>query len=304
MSQGPLESFLVPAQPGRLESSQDGTLRVWAPAKINLNLLVGPKRPDGYHRLDSIVARITLYDEILVRRREDGRISFRCRGADCGADQDNLALRAARLLGERFGAGGADISLIKHIPPGRGLGGGSSDAAAVLLAINELWDLGAGAEELCSLAGRLGSDVPLFVGPPAARMTGRGEVLQAIPVHPFAAVLVLPDFACSTGQVYRAFDAAPPPDGTQLDAALLREKPSRWRGLLENQLAPAAAKVAPRLGEMLDRLGNCLPQGVCLTGSGSAMFALCDDPAEAATVLARVPADVRSSCLVVRNNPW
>ena len=122
----------------------DGGLRVAAPAKINLDLLVGPRRPDGYHDIDSLVAKITLYDELAARLREDGPVGLHCEGLDCGPIEENLALRAARLLAERAGrrVGGAEIRLAKAIPPGRGLGGGSSDAAAALVALDELWRLG------------------------------------------------------------------------------------------------------------------------------------------------------------------
>ena len=211
-------------------------LRVHAPAKINLNLLVAPRGEDGYHPIDSIVTRIALYDEIDLLPRRDAALRLTCPGADCGADEQNLALRAARLLAEGREVGGVDITLTKRIAAGRGLGGGSSDAAAVLAGLRALWGLNVNDDELSSLGGELGSDVPLFLGPPAARMTGRGEKLQRVAVHSLVAVVISPDFMCATADVYRAFDDAPPPMGEQIDMRLFAKPPSQWRGLLVNQL--------------------------------------------------------------------
>jgi 4-diphosphocytidyl-2-C-methyl-D-erythritol kinase len=289
----------------RLEPLQGGGLRVLAPAKINLNLLVAPRGQDGYHPLDSFVAKVTLYDEIELRPRPDGQIAFGCRGADCGKDEDNLALRAARLMRDFApAAAGADIRLTKRIPPGAGLGGGSSDAAAVLAGLNELWNLSHSREQLMQAAERLGSDVPLFLGPPAARMTGRGQRIEEVQVHPFRAVLLMPGCPCSTAEVYQKFDLKPEPAASQLDARLLAGPPSGWRRLLQNQLCLPACNVSPKLAEVWRRLTGRGDQLVCLTGSGSTLFMLCDDDHEAAAVLAAIPQDLRPCCLVVRNNPW
>lgn len=291
----------------RIELLPEGQVRARAPAKINLNLLVGPRRADGCHGLDSIVAKVTLYDVIDLRPRDDGEISFSCAGADCGPDDDNLVPRAANLLAtrRRAAAQGADIALVKGIPAGTGLGGGSSDAAAVLLALNDLWRLGLDRAGLAEIAAGLGADVPLFLGGPAARISGRGEHVAAIEVHPFTAVLFLPDFTCSTAAVYRAFDKDPPPPAGPPDPALIAARPpSQWRGLLVNQLAPAARRVCPALGRLWDELSEALPLPVHLTGSGSGLFVLCDGDRELRTVLSAVPAQLSAICRQVRPNPW
>jgi 4-diphosphocytidyl-2-C-methyl-D-erythritol kinase len=293
----------------------DGGLRLAAPAKINLNLLVGPLRADGYHQLDSYVARIALYDDVELRPRADGRLRFRCGGADCGPDEQNLALRAARLMsGRRAAAGlprrrrrepGADVTLVKRIAPRSGLGGGSSDAAAVLRGLNELWDMALRSRGLRELAQSLGSDVPLFLGPPAARMTGRGDRLTAVHVRPFWAVLCLPDESSPTPEVYRAHDADPPARRTQVPAEVLAtERPSAWAHRLVNQLAPAALRLRPQLAELRDELAAAAGRPIHLTGSGSAMFILCDAPGDAAAVFARLRQGLRRLCVVVRSNPW
>jgi len=317
---------VLPVLP-RTEAIANG-LRVRAPAKLNLNLLVGLRRADGFHDLDSVVAKVTLYDEIELRPRGDGQITFSCTGADCGSDERNLALLAARLLAEetkdnvrmaaqtmcRHGAlrrtkrgVGVDIALSKRIPPGKGLGGGSSDAAAVLMALNELWDLRLPQAELSALAAELGSDVPLFLGPPTLRITGRGERVAPARVHPFLAVLYLPGFSCPTAEVYRSFDelAKAPPAPRKLGMRAVRERPpSRWRHLLRNDLAPAARRICRELGRVWDDLARRARRPVQMTGSGSALFVLCDDEDEAAAVLGEMPQDVRRQCLLVQQNRW
>jgi len=275
-----------------------------AAAKINLNLLVGRRRDDGFHEIDSLAARITLYDHVRLSARDDGRIGFTCTGADCGSDEDNLALLAARLLSQIAPERGADVLLAKGIPPGSGLGGASADAAAVLAGLCELWGANVSAGQLFELALRLGSDVPFFLGPPAARMTGRGDLIEPVNVHPFWAVLYLGGPACPTTAVYRAFDQLSRSPCEQVDPASLAQPPSRWRGVMRNQLLPAARGVSGELGRALDRLSESLPAPVCMTGSGGALFVLCDDLAEARAVLHRVPADMRGGCCIVRSNVW
>lgn len=299
----PSADVLSGPQP-RLRTLGDGALQLAAPAKINLNLLVGPPRQDGYHPIDSFVAKVTLYDHLRLSPRDDGHIVLHCTGADCGDPADNLALRAARLLAETRTVPGATMELAKHIPPGSGLGGGSSDAAAALVGLNELWGLGLPPERLVEAAGQLGSDVPLFLGPQASRMTGRGETLTAVPAYPFWAVLLLLDSPCPTAEAYRAFDRLPCQPQQQLDPSVLASPPSRWRGRMRNQLLDAAFGVCEPLGAAYERLCRVLPVPVSMTGSGSALFALCDDLLEVQKVYAAVPQDLRGGCRIVVGNDW
>jgi 4-diphosphocytidyl-2-C-methyl-D-erythritol kinase len=285
----------------------DGILRVAAPAKINLDLYVGPRRADGYHPVDSVVAKVTLYDDLLLRGRLDGEITLRVDGADCGPLERNLALRAAHRLAEETDTPfGADIHLTKAIPPGRGLGGGSSDAAAVLAGLARMWRVKLPAERVAELAAELGSDVPLFLGSPAARITGRGERLQPVAIHPFVALLHVPDIACSTRDVYRRFDELPPPirSADQRDLrAMGRRPPSRWRRGLHNDLAPAACAVGKEFAGLFERLRECLGGDLAMTGSGSAMFVLCDDEEEAARMERRLPNGLPGRTVLVRLSP-
>jgi 4-diphosphocytidyl-2-C-methyl-D-erythritol kinase len=231
-------------------------------------------------------------------------VTLACTGADCGAEQRNLAYRAAQILAEGRDVPGVDISLVKSIPPGGGVGGGSSDAAAVLVALRTLWKLDLSNADLAGMAAELGSDVPLFLGGPASRMTGRGEHLEPVTVHPFLAVLILPGFACPTGEVYRAFDEAPAPKAPPLSLDTLRAPPSVWRRHLVNDLAAAAGRVCPELACLYAKLSDAVAPPVCLTGSGSTMFVLCDDPPEAAATAAAIRGVTDSEVLVVEQNPW
>ncbi|MBN1554047.1 MAG: 4-(cytidine 5'-diphospho)-2-C-methyl-D-erythritol kinase [Phycisphaerae bacterium] len=278
--------------------------RLHAPAKINLNLLVGPLREDGFHPVDSCVAGISLYDPIDLQPRNDGKITLVTEGLSCGPAEENLAYRAALLLAKGRDVPGVEIRLVKNIPPGGGLGGGSSDAASVLRGLNELWDLNLSNERLCAMGASLGSDVPFFLGSPAGRMTGRGEILEPIDVFPFWAVLILPGLACSTAAVYRAFDDQPAPRDEPPPVELLTQPPSDWRDRLVNHLMQPAFAVCPPLAKLHERLTRALPAPVHLTGSGSSLFVLCDAAAEARRIFEAVPADLQPLCKIVRRNSW
>ncbi len=291
----------------RDEPVADGALLWRAPAKINLTLRVIGRRDDGYHELDSIVAKVTLYDELIFRPRRDGQIRLTCSGLDCGAAEDNLVLRAAKLLSER--QTGADIELTKRIPAGAGLGGGSSDAAAVLPALNQLWKLNLPKERLASLAEKIGSDVPLFFDGPAVRIRGRGEQVEPVKVHPFTALLYLPESHCSTADVYAAYKAISSQQSTiptepRVGNPQFERHPSHWRGELFNDLQAAAMQVCPPLAEISSRLAEAAGLPVHMTGSGSAMFIICGDRLEAQSAAERLPDKMKNRCRIVLSNPW
>jgi len=287
-----------------MQTLQNGGLRLVAPAKINLNLLVAPRREDGYHPIDSCVARVTLYDDIVLRPLRQPQIRLRCTGADCGPQEQNLAYRAAEQLTGRAGKGGVAIELHKVVPPQSGLGGGSSDAATVLEGLNRLWGLGLAREELMAAGAALGSDVPLFFGPPSARMTGRGERVEPLEIHPFWAILCLPGISCSTAEVYRGADAIGPRISPQLAPDVLAKAPSVWRSRLENQLAPTAERLCPELRSLRNRLTRQTGLPASMTGSGSAMFLLCNSRQEALSAAERLDEDLQRLCLIVQSNPW
>ncbi|MBN2446828.1 MAG: 4-(cytidine 5'-diphospho)-2-C-methyl-D-erythritol kinase, partial [Phycisphaerae bacterium] len=152
-----------------------------SPAKINLTLAVLGTRPDGFHVLESLVALLEFGDTIDFTPRTDDQLDLACPHPDVPADGSNLILRAAERLREVAGRQcGVDIKLDKRIPPGSGLGGGSSNAATTLAALNEIWELGLSSEQLSGIAAELGSDVPLFLRGPLSIIRGRGEMVQPV----------------------------------------------------------------------------------------------------------------------------
>ena len=295
---------MLPAMPRSCPLDAGGLL-LHAPAKINLNLLIAPRGPDGFHPIDSMVAKVTLYDTIELRPRSDGQVVLTCSGADCGPSEQNLVTRAAVLMAEGRGVRGVDIKLTKVIPPGAGLGGGSSDAAAALWGLGEVWGLELGAADMAAMAAELGSDVPLFLGPPAVRITRRGECVERLEVGEFAAIIVMGGGICSTVEVYEAYDRLGAGASEQLDAGLLAAgPPSLWRGRLHNDLTEAARRVCPELSVLGNRVGAAVDAPVHMTGSGSAMFILCDDVMEAGRVISRLDDDLQDMCVIVGRNPW
>ena len=241
-------------------------------------------------------------DALHIEPRDDGRISLDCIGPDVGPVEENLAYRAAVRLAAQAPAGcGAALTLTKRIPAGGGLGGASSDAAATLAALNESWQLHLAPEQLAEIAAELGSDVPLFLAGSACRMTGRGDLVQPIDLHSFAAVLATPPIHCPTPDVYRAFDAQPAPMGEPLPPDLWLQPPSTWRDRLANQLAEPALRVRPALRTLRDRLIDAAGLPVHVTGSGSAMFILFDSESDARSALDTLPEDLRTLCQTVHS---
>jgi len=287
------------------EALGDGSILWRAPAKLNLALRILARRPDGFHELDSIVAKVTLYDDLVFGRRDDGRTRLTC-PADCGPDERNLVVRAADALRRRAGgAPGAEIVLTKRIPVGAGLGGGSSDAAATLRALNDLWGLRLPGRNLADLAAEIGSDVPLFLGPAAARIGGRGQRLLPIEVHPFFALVHTPALACDTAAVYAAHDGLPhAPGGAAIDPDAFRRPASTWADQCVNDLQPAAARLCPPLPGIADALADATGLSVHLTGSGSALFCLADTAARARRAADALPDALRARSRIVSLNPW
>jgi 4-diphosphocytidyl-2-C-methyl-D-erythritol kinase len=268
-------------------------IRVSAPAKINLYLHVVGRREDGYHELDSLVAFADIAD--IVTARPAAGLSLAIDGpfaaALAGGAADNLVLRAASLLAARFGVtAGAALRLTKNLPVASGIGGGSSDAAAALRALQSLWNIAASPDEFAALAARLGADVPVCLLARTAWLGGIGEVLAAAPdLPPVAIVLVNPGIALSTPSVFNARSGAfsapgrfaeEIPDAAALAAALRRRR---------NDLAAPAIGLVPAIGEVLARLGAC--DGALLarmSGSGATCFGLFADDAAARAAAARL----------------
>lgn len=172
-------------------------------AKINLNLFVLEKRDDGFHEIDSIMQTISLADDINFMESESG-IQLEISGASLPADENNLVIKAARLLADHCKVkNGAKICLTKTIPVGAGLGGGSSNAAAALIGLNRLWNLRLSVNELCELGTQLGSDVPFFFNGGTCRITGRGEKIEQISDVSGIYLIIWPAVSVSTGEAYK-----------------------------------------------------------------------------------------------------
>lgn len=256
-------------------------MQVQAPAKINLTLRVLGKRPDGYHELESVMQLLTLADVLTIEHAEELR--FTC-SEPVLEGEDNLVMRAARLLHTRCSrAHGAHIHLEKHIPAQAGLGGGSSDAATTLAALNEFWEVRLTQDELMALGAELGSDVPFFLNGPAAVVRGRGEKVTHIS-HNLTAHLVIakPSAGLSTPAVYEQLHAHPFTPTPHDDLATIRMRTALLQGdlpgvvsALVNDLEGPALVMLPELMRLRERMlqEGCL--AVLLCGSGSAVFGIC-----------------------------
>ncbi len=246
----------------RIQTLPDNRLQIHAPAKLNLGLRVFPARPDGFHDLETWMVPLSWHDTLTISN--DGPLHLQITGRAQNIPTDlakNLVGRAALKLAAAAGIQPrGTITLHKVLPPGGGLGGGSSDAANALLALNHAWNLHWPEEQLITLAAELGSDVPFFIPGRASLCTGRGEVMTDLrgKAGPLFAILLIPPMGCPTKDVYAAFDR-----GEQHDASL-RNKPTDWvraasaaadelLELLVNDLEPAAFFVAPWLKELRSR---------------------------------------------------
>ena len=260
-----------------MTAARTPSLTVLAPAKLNLSLRVKGRRPDGYHELDAPTVPLDLCDEVTVALRPDRRIASAWRLPGVPPRRE-LAWRAARLLAdEARPARGVDVAVVKRIPAGAGLGGGSSDAAAVLLACNRLWGAGFSRARLAALGLRLGADVPFFVHCRQARLRGRGERLAPLrPPRTGWAAVAVPRGRVSTAAAF---------------AALREGGTHRMGGLvpLANDLGPAAQMLCPEITAVL-RILRRVAGEARLSGSGSACFALLPTRRAAAAAAAALAA--------------
>lgn len=281
-------------------------VEVRAPAKVNLFLEVLGKRPDGFHEIATLMVAVSLYDVLDLEEAAPGTLRLECHHPTLTAGSENLVLRAARLLQTRSGTKrGAAMRLTKRIPLEAGLGGGSSDAAAVLAGLNELWQLHYNREELARLGGELGSDVPFFFSTPAAWCTGRGEIVTPVQLgRPLEFVLIHPGFGLATAAVYRGVQVPTQPlDGAELRRAVAEGNSEALGRQLHNRLQPAAEQLNSQLTSWLNRLRTLAPAGVAMSGSGSTLFALCRDRWEAIRIARELRA-LETSAKLAGDSGW
>jgi len=269
-------------------------IRVPAPAKINLTLAVLGKRPDGFHELESWVTLIDWHDEIVVQARRGGLVlSVTGMGAEAPPAETNLVWKAAICLAEAAGIeASAHVELVKRLPIGAGLGGGSSDAGSTLLALNHVWGLHWPAGRLAEVAAGIGSDVPLFIASAERRnvalasqqfiLRGRGERLEALESGWQGwVVVVVPGFGIPTAEVYRRHAALRAPPAARRPWETLPAGAAGLSRSLFNDLEPAAMAMEPRLAELHGKLDMLGGRPVRMTGSGSCLFSIMDSQAEA-----------------------
>jgi len=259
-------------------------LKIKAPAKVNWYLEIPGKRPDGFHEIYTVMQAIDLCDDIVVQDRSDATLSLTC-NIDLGPVETNLVYRAARLLQtEQAPRRGASIALTKRTPHGAGLGGGSSDASATLVALNRLWALGLGADRLRELAANIGSDCAFFIDGGTALCTGRGEQVQQLHDQPGLPVVILyPNEVCPTKEVYA--DLAKGLNYAQPDCYLFhvfegQADPAKLALVVTNRLQASALRVSKRLAEVWGQTAQ--ENGVLVrfvSGSGSSVAFLMSNAA-------------------------
>jgi 4-diphosphocytidyl-2-C-methyl-D-erythritol kinase len=269
-----------------------------APAKINLFLRVLRKRADGYHDIVSLMQKISLYDELSFSPRPRG-IVLNCPGSNLPTDDNNSIVRAAKsIFAYCKYSSGVEITLIKKIPMTAGLGGGSSDAATTLMALNEMCSLKLKKNELIKIGAKIGADVPFFIFENAALASGIGDKLKTVHVPPeINLILVKPDFGLSTKMVYES-----------LNLRLTRGKNnySMPRNLhlgdiikgLHNDLESVSLKMHPELAELKQMLLRCGALGALMSGSGPTVFGVFENGKEAKEALKNIKKENTGLCQV------
>jgi 4-diphosphocytidyl-2-C-methyl-D-erythritol kinase len=263
-------------------------------AKLNLYLKILAKRRDGYHNLETIFERIDLADRVILKSRRDNRIKINTDSALIPKGRANLALRAATLLKNNFKVRcGADIKIIKRIPVAAGLGGGSSNAASVLVGLNKLWRLRLSRKKLISLGKSLGADVPFFIHNSSfARGRGKGDrvfSLKSLSNTRFWHILVVPRSRVSTASAYQKWDkiaqkvrlTSPDSNVNILISALKRKDFSLISKGLFNSLEEASIKLYPEIRRIKERLSSLGLQSILMSGSGPAVFGMVSSRKEA-----------------------
>jgi 4-diphosphocytidyl-2-C-methyl-D-erythritol kinase len=287
----------------------DDKLLVRAPAKINLSLLIAGKRPDGFHEIETVMAKVDLYDELLFEKSDGGGISLVCDGKyKVAADKDNFVYKAAEIVCESVKIKpDIKITVTKNIPIGAGLGGGSSDAAATLLGLNKFLNLELSDEKLHDMAASLGSDMNFFLGSPLAFCTGRGEKIQKIgKIFPFTAILFMPNVSVSTKRVYVNYGH---------DEKLYKELSRTINGLIKeknvdllarmcaNMLANSCFNLHHELADFKSRIEGLGVPNITLSGSGSTMYCLLTSE-ESVERYQTAITSVGCDYVVVNNNRW
>ena len=265
------------------------TITCPAPAKLNLFLHVVGRRADNYHQLQTLFRFIDLHDTLHFTLRKDGAVR-RTNAIEGVAEEQDLCVRAARLLQSETGCAlGVDIAVEKHIPLGGGLGGGSSDAATALIALNRLWSLGLPRARLMQLGLRLGADVPVFVFGKNAFAEGVGEELHAYPLPEAWYVVLFPPVRVPTAEIF----ARPELTRNTVSITMRALSEGQCEQQLRNDLQPVVCDIYPEVGHhitWLNGFGKAM-----MTGSGACVFAEFASRSQAEAVLQQLPHDMRGA---------
>ncbi|MBI5971181.1 MAG: 4-(cytidine 5'-diphospho)-2-C-methyl-D-erythritol kinase [Deltaproteobacteria bacterium] len=257
------------------------------PAKVNLFLKVLGKRPDGYHEISTLMQPVSLCDEMLVEIENGSGVEVICSANEIPSGPSNLAYKAAELFLKKTGIGKkVKLSIVKHIPVGAGLGGGSSDAATVLIALNSMTGAGVSEDALMRRGAQLGSDAPFFILKSSALAAGRGTELKRVTLPRYHYVLVNPGFPVSTAWAYNNLDLTKIAQDYNLShSALALSSPDNegaLKRLLINDLETATIAAHPVLARLKDTLLDNGADGALMSGSGPTVFGVFVDRDSAA----------------------
>ncbi len=279
------------------------TVEERAHAKINLWLEVLGRRDDGYHELETIMHEVDLADRLVVAKRSEG-VTLSVDDPTLPTGGENLVVKAVRALEEAVGRSlPCHVTLEKRIPAGGGLGGGSSDGAAVLRALRRLYDLAVEDRELERIAAEFGSDTSFFVRGGTAFCRGRGERIEhhGGPPVPLNWVLLFPGFPIATASVFGALALTESPrEGYDVLSVLERSDVASLRRCLFNRLEEAVRRLHPRIAEWLDAMAD---RGLRVSGSGSTLFLLANDAAEAEGLVKEIEERWGLKALATRSAP-
>ena len=263
-------------------------LYVKAPAKINLTLDVLYKRPDNFHEVEMVMTTVDLADRISLESREDGVIQIISTDNFVPNDHRNFAYQAARLIKDTYGIRqGVSITIEKEIPIAAGLAGGSSDAAATLKGLNELWDLGLSIDELAELGAKIGSDVSFCVYGGTALATGRGEKIKELPAPPNCwVVLAKPKIGVSTAEVYGGLkvEGLQHPNTQQMIQAIETKDYELLCSSLGNVLETVTFKLHPEVVMLKEQMKRFGADATLMSGSGPTVFGLVDSEARVSRI--------------------
>ena len=272
-------------------------MKLRAYAKINIGLNILGKRSDGYHDLETVFHEIDCFDEIELERHE--KVTMTADSILVPIDGSNLCLSAANLLQkEKHVRQGVVIHLKKNIPIGAGLGGGSSDAAAVLSGLNRFWELRLSNNQLRSLAAQIGADVPFFIEGGTAYATGRGEILESISLPlPFWIAVITPLVRISTGWAYSQLVPKRNGKASGLQTKLVKQisNPQKLKSIVQNDFEPLVLKTHPELSRVKEKLNEMGAVFSLMSGSGSSIYGFFENDNKALAALSSFPKNYQTS---------